>query len=96
MEDWWNIINKGKTEILGEKPVPLPLCLPQIPHGLTWERICALHGGTPSASLLKYGTKTKSYLRTRRYIFGVKVSWDVYTVQIGKYLRVLETLSLDC
>jgi hypothetical protein len=25
----------GKTEELGEKPVPMPLCSPQIPHGLT-------------------------------------------------------------
>ena len=29
----WNW--QGKTEVLGEKPVPLPLCPPQIPHGLT-------------------------------------------------------------
>jgi hypothetical protein len=26
---------QGKTEELGEKPVPVPLCPPQIPHGLT-------------------------------------------------------------
>jgi hypothetical protein len=32
----WNL--HGKTEILGEKPVPLPLCPPQIPHGLTRDR----------------------------------------------------------
>jgi hypothetical protein len=29
----WNW--QGKTEVLGEKPVPVPLCPPQIPHGLT-------------------------------------------------------------
>jgi hypothetical protein len=29
---------QGKTEELGEKPVPVPLCPPQIPHGLTRER----------------------------------------------------------
>jgi hypothetical protein len=29
---------QGKTEELGEKPVPVPLCPPQIPHGLTWAR----------------------------------------------------------
>jgi hypothetical protein len=29
----WNW--QGKTEVIGEKPVPLPLCPPQIPHGLT-------------------------------------------------------------
>jgi hypothetical protein len=28
----------GKTEVLGEKPVPVPLCPPQIPHGLTWDQ----------------------------------------------------------
>jgi hypothetical protein len=27
----WNW--QGKTEVLGEKPVPMPLCPPQIPHG---------------------------------------------------------------
>jgi hypothetical protein len=26
---------QGKTEELGEKPVPMPLCPPQIPHVLT-------------------------------------------------------------
>jgi hypothetical protein len=31
----------GKTEGLGEKPVPVPLCPTQIPHGLPWERIWA-------------------------------------------------------
>jgi hypothetical protein len=29
----WNW--QGKTEILGENPVPVPRCPPQIPHGLT-------------------------------------------------------------
>jgi hypothetical protein len=32
----WNW--QGKTEELGEKPVLLPLCPPQIPHWLTWDR----------------------------------------------------------
>jgi hypothetical protein len=27
-----------KTEVLREKPVPVPLCPPQIPHGLTQDR----------------------------------------------------------
>jgi hypothetical protein len=25
----------GETEVLGEKPVPVLFCQPQIPHGLT-------------------------------------------------------------
>jgi hypothetical protein len=29
---------QGTTEELGEKPFPVPLCPPQIPHGLTWAR----------------------------------------------------------
>jgi hypothetical protein len=32
----WNW--QGKTEVLGERPVPVPLCPPQMPHGLTWDR----------------------------------------------------------
>jgi hypothetical protein len=32
----WNW--QGKTEVLGEKPVPVPLCPQQIPHGLTRDR----------------------------------------------------------
>jgi hypothetical protein len=32
----WNW--QGKTEVLGEKPVPVPLCPPQIPHGLIRDR----------------------------------------------------------
>jgi hypothetical protein len=34
----WNDILTGETEELGEKPVPVPLCPPQIPHGLTRAR----------------------------------------------------------
>jgi hypothetical protein len=26
---------QGKTEVVGEKPVPVPLCPPQIPHGMS-------------------------------------------------------------
>jgi hypothetical protein len=32
----WNW--QGETEVLGKKPVPVPLCPPQIPHGLTRDR----------------------------------------------------------
>ena len=33
-----------KTEVLCEKPVPVPLCPPQIPHGLTRDRTRATNG----------------------------------------------------
>jgi hypothetical protein len=40
----WNW--QGKTEVLGEKPVPVPLCPLQIPHGLTrnWSRASVVRG----------------------------------------------------
>jgi hypothetical protein len=28
----------GKTELLGEKPFPVPFCPPQISQGLAWDR----------------------------------------------------------
>jgi hypothetical protein len=41
MEWYW----QAKTEELGEKPVPVPLCPPQIPHGFTQERTRASEVG---------------------------------------------------
>jgi hypothetical protein len=38
MEQWWNDIDRGKTEEFGEKSDPVPLRPPQIPRGLTWAR----------------------------------------------------------
>jgi hypothetical protein len=35
MEHRWNEIDRGKLKYSGEKPVPVPLCRPQILHGLT-------------------------------------------------------------
>jgi hypothetical protein len=29
---------QGETKAIGEKPVPVPLCPPQIPHGMTGDR----------------------------------------------------------
>jgi hypothetical protein len=37
-EHWGNDTDRGKTEVLGEKPIPVPLRLPQISHGLAWYR----------------------------------------------------------
>ena len=38
MEHRWNEIDRGKSKYSGKKPVLLPLCPPQIPHGLTRDR----------------------------------------------------------
>ena len=32
MEDWWKDSEREKSEIIEEKPVPVSLCLPEIPH----------------------------------------------------------------
>jgi len=32
LDEWW----QKKIEVLREKPVPVPLCSPQIPHKLAW------------------------------------------------------------
>jgi hypothetical protein len=45
----WNW--QGKTEVLGEKSVPVPLCPPQIPHGRTQDRT-----RTSAVRGLSYGT----------------------------------------
>jgi len=37
MEQWWNDIDRGKPKY-SEKTCPVPLCPPQIPHGLTRAR----------------------------------------------------------
>jgi hypothetical protein len=37
-EPRWNETDRGKPKYSGEKPVPVPLCPPQIPHGLTRDR----------------------------------------------------------
>jgi hypothetical protein len=34
----------GKTRVLGDKPVPLPFCLPQILHGLAWAQASMVKG----------------------------------------------------
>lgn len=36
---------QGKTEVLGEKRIPVPICPPQIPYGLAWNRIVSIGKG---------------------------------------------------
>jgi hypothetical protein len=57
----WNW--QGKTEEVGEKPVPVPLCPPQIPRGLTANP--GLRGGRPAANRLSHGTAFSSLYRSQ-------------------------------
>jgi hypothetical protein len=46
----------GENRQLGEKPVPVPLCPPQNPHGLTRDRTPGLRSGRPATNRLSHGT----------------------------------------
>jgi hypothetical protein len=41
MEHWWNDADRGRQKYWDRKPVPVLLYPTQIPHELTWHRICA-------------------------------------------------------
>jgi hypothetical protein len=46
----------GENQRTRGKPVPVPLCPPQIPHGLTPGSNPGLRGGRPAANRLSHGT----------------------------------------
>jgi hypothetical protein len=49
----------GENRQLGEKPVPGPLCPPQISHGLDLGSNPGLRGERPATNRLSHGTATK-------------------------------------
>jgi len=57
---------QGKTEELGEKPVPVPLWPPQIPHGMTLGANPGLRCERPATNRLSYG------------IAWLFVRWDIF------------------
>jgi hypothetical protein len=63
-----------KTEVLGGKPVPVPLCPPQIPHGLTRDRTLAsaVRGRrlTAWAMARPFGLRVKSQRGTKRKLIA--------------------------
>jgi hypothetical protein len=46
----------GENRQLGEKPVPVPLCPPQISHGLDLRSNPGLLGERPATNRLSHGT----------------------------------------
>ena len=70
----WNW--QGKTDVLGEKPVPVPLCPPQIPHWLTPGSKPGLRGERPAINRLSHGTGIKQYYFNKSCIF-FKISYHV-------------------
>ena len=53
------IILTEKTEVLGEKFVSVPPCLPQLPHGLAWNRRW-VSSQKPVTNCLSYDMTRKS------------------------------------
>jgi hypothetical protein len=56
MENHGGMILMGKTEELGGKPVPVPLCPPQIPRGFTWAKKTRVRFQRPATSHLSHDT----------------------------------------
>jgi hypothetical protein len=56
MEHRWDETDSVKPKYSGEKPVSVPLCPPQIPHGLTPGSNAGLRSGGPAANRLSHGT----------------------------------------
>jgi hypothetical protein len=56
----------GENLQLGEKPVPVPLCPPQISHGLDLGPNPGLRGERPATNRLSHGTASGFLLIPRR------------------------------
>jgi hypothetical protein len=52
----------GENRQLGEKPVPMPLCPPQISHGLDLGSNPGLRGERPATNRLSHGTAISDML----------------------------------
>jgi hypothetical protein len=46
----------GENRSTGGKPVPVPLCPPQTPRGLTWDRTRVYRGERPANNCLSHDT----------------------------------------
>jgi len=70
--EWYK---QGTAEVMGEKFVPVPLCPPQIPHGLTWNytQASALAGRrTPPPVLHGVSYVTRRNIYDRNTVAAIK------------------------
>jgi hypothetical protein len=83
----WTLVEwywQGETEELGEKPVPVPLCPPQITHGLTGRE-----PGPPrwkAGDCLSHGTASP---RVRRVYMTQRLCWKVYISLAGQTISFI-------
>jgi hypothetical protein len=82
----WNW--QGKTEELGEKPVPVPLCPPQMPHGLTQDRTRASAVG---------GRRLTAWAMARPVcVLKLFISQHVLMLHISSYTRLSNHFDFTC
>jgi hypothetical protein len=82
----------GETEVFGEKPVPVPLCPSQIPHGLTRGSNPGLRGEWPATNSLSHGTAllTTVYNIQKQLSSGLcPSSWIKYKITTFRKLVLL-------
>jgi hypothetical protein len=70
MEHRWNETDRGKPKYSGDKPIPVPLCPPQIPHGLIPGSNPGLRGEKPATNRLSHGTALLGLLKYCLDCFG--------------------------
>jgi hypothetical protein len=84
----WNW--QGKPEVLGEKPVPVTLCPPQIPHGLTGLATNRLSHGTVTGflNLFTFLFILFFYFRSLFSLYSTHVSHHSHLPALGSDLTV--------
>jgi hypothetical protein len=71
---------QGKTEELGEKPVPVPLCPPQIPLGANPGR----HVERPATNHLSHGTDLQLKASHYDQVLSTEHSKKIYNENCGR------------
>jgi hypothetical protein len=95
MEHRWNVTDRGKPKYSGEKPVPVPLCPPQIPYGLTWDRTraSAVSGRRVSAWTMAGPLKPIESTLHLHILFQIRSYYCLFhlrwCLQSGSFLHVL-------
>jgi hypothetical protein len=86
----------GTTEALGEKPVPVPLCPPQIPQGLGWGSNAGLRGERPWTARPKPEAHIHIYTHIRtQFLPRSKHSISITkTLFLVLFIRMTSTVNL--
>jgi hypothetical protein len=65
------IIAGAKTEVVGVKPIPVPLCPSQIPHGPVWDRMGTVRNiFNVIICFVTFSTMSRFYLKQCKILGG--------------------------